>query len=204
MLWFCALLWGACGLGGPEPAPAPEPAAGARGEGRVSAEAIPLADGFDFPVGPPDAEGFYDAQPFGGGSDHLGNDWNGDGGGDSDLGTPIHGLAHGLVIDASDHGGGWGGVVRVVHRVADPEGGPDRLVESLYAHLERIDVEAGDAVVRGQPLGTMGNVGGLYLAHLHLELRARPGLPLGGGYGPPGERYLDPTAFIREHRPLQR
>ena len=26
---------------------------------------LPPADGFDFPVGPPDAAGYYDAQPFG-------------------------------------------------------------------------------------------------------------------------------------------
>ena len=30
----------------------------------IAADA-PNADGFDFPVGPPDARGWYDAQPFG-------------------------------------------------------------------------------------------------------------------------------------------
>lgn len=167
----------------------------------VGVSSIPLAEGFDFPVGPPDAEGYYDAQPFGGAHRHLGSDWNGNGGGDTDLGDPIHAVAAGLVTDAYDHGGGWGGVVMVAHRLPDPGGGEDRLVESLYAHLERIDVAVGDPVTRGTLLGAMGNVGGLYLAHLHFEIRDRVGAPLGGGYGLPGATWLDPTEFIRAHRP---
>ncbi len=169
----------------------------------VTVESIPEADGFDFPVGPPDALGYYDAQPFGGPNQHLGCDWNGDGGGDTDLDDPIHAIASGLVTDAHDHGGGWGGVVMVVHRIPEPDGGEDRLVESLYAHLQRIDVAVGDEVTRGAQLGTMGNVGGLYLAHLHFELRSRPGVPLGGGYGWPGDTHIDPTEFIEAHRPTR-
>lgn len=170
----------------------------------VTVDSIPVADGFDYPVGPPDAADYYDAQPFGGENMHLGSDWNGNGGSNTDLGDPIHSIANGLVTDAYDHGGGWGGVVMVAHRIPDPEGGEARLVESLYAHLQRIDVAVGDAVDRGAQLGTMGNVGGLYLAHLHLELRSRPGVPLGGGYGWPGETHLDPTVFIEANRPLGR
>ncbi|MBL4587064.1 MAG: hypothetical protein JKX84_08430, partial [Flavobacteriales bacterium] len=30
-----------------------------------------ISDGFDFPVGPPDAKGYYNAQPFGK-NEHLG------------------------------------------------------------------------------------------------------------------------------------
>ena len=44
--------------------------------------AVPVAAGFDFPVGPPDAQGYYDAQSFGR-NRHLGEDWNGNGGGNS-------------------------------------------------------------------------------------------------------------------------
>jgi murein DD-endopeptidase MepM/ murein hydrolase activator NlpD len=170
----------------------------------VTVDSIPVADGFDYPVGPPDAADYYDAQPFGGDNMHLGSDWNGTGGGNTDLGDPIHSIANGMVTDAYDQGGGWGGVVMVVHRIPDPEGGEDRLVESLYAHLQRIDVAVGDSVTRGASLGTMGNVGGLYLAHLHFEIRARPGVALGGGYGWPGQTHLDPTVFIEAHRPEAR
>src|SRR5690606_26302707 len=96
-----------------------------------------LADGFDYPVGPPDGAGYYDAQPFGGDSAHLGSDWNGVRGGNSDLGDPVFAVADGRVLDTTDHGGGWGNVVRVAHLVRDEEG--VRVVESLYAHLERVD-----------------------------------------------------------------
>ena len=157
-----------------------------------------LADGFDYPVGPPDGAGYYDAQPFGGGHAHLGSDWNGVRGGDSDLGDPVFAVADGRVSDTGDHGGGWGNVVRVVHLVRDDDG--PRVVESLYAHLERIDVRVGERVARGRQVGTIGTAGGVYRAHLHFELRAALGRPLGGGYGPP-DAQVDPTAFIDAHRP---
>jgi len=152
--------------------------------------------GFDFPVGPPDASGYYDAQPFGT-NDHLGNDWNGDGGGDTDLGDPVHAIAAGVVTAASDHGGGWGNVVRVVHACGEV---PGRAVESLYAHLDAIEVHAGQRVDRGQRIGTIGTAGGQYRAHLHLELRGQRGMPLGEGYSKDTTGYLDPSAFILGHR----
>jgi murein DD-endopeptidase MepM/ murein hydrolase activator NlpD len=161
-------------------------------------------DGFDFPVGAPDAEGYRDSQPFGD-ADHLGEDWNGVGGGDSDLGDPVTAIGDGVVADASDHAGGWGNVVRIIHLCS--AGGRDAddppPVESLYAHLDTIDVAPGQIVRRGDRLGTIGTAHGMYLAHLHLELRARPGLPLGGGYaqGEAREGHLDPSAYISTHRP---
>ena len=74
-------------------------------------------------------------------------------------------------------------------------------VESLYAHLATIEVARGDVVTRGHRIGTIGDAGGRYPAHLHLELRDRVGLPLGRGYGAETRGYLDPTAFIRARRP---
>jgi hypothetical protein len=35
---------------------------------------------------------------------------------------------------------------------------------------------------------------------VHLELRARHGMPLGGGYSKDQTGFLDPSAFIRGHR----
>ncbi len=150
-------------------------------------------DGFDFPVGAPDGVGYYDAQPFGD-NDHLGNDWNGNSGGDTDLGDPVYAVAAGTVFTAHDHAGGWGNVVRITHAC-----GP--AVESLYAHLDTIEVPVGVTVRRGQRIGTIGNAGGQYLAHLHFELRSRF-LPLGGGYDTDRSGYLDPTSFIERHRPF--
>jgi hypothetical protein len=68
---------------------------------------LPACDGFDFPVGKPDAVGYYDAQPFGV-TRHLGNDWNGNGGRDTDLGDPVYAAATGIVISAVDVGFDWG------------------------------------------------------------------------------------------------
>jgi murein DD-endopeptidase MepM/ murein hydrolase activator NlpD len=154
--------------------------------------------GFDFPVGPPDADGYYDAQPFGTNL-HLGSDYNGNGGGDSDLGDPVHAVARGKVVLAEDLGGGWGNVVRIVHAC---ETGP---MESLYAHLDALHVAPGMWIDRGMTLGTIGTAHGQYLAHLHFELRDVVGLPVGGGYdeaASDGESgWVDPTAFIRAHRP---
>jgi murein DD-endopeptidase MepM/ murein hydrolase activator NlpD len=198
-----ALFLAACGCfydpaagpaGLPGDIPATQPAMVAIGD-------LPIADGFDFPTGPPDAVGYYDAQPFGGEHRHLGSDWNGLGGGDSDLGDPVFSAADGVVTAAGDHAGGWGGVVRVVHRLAGADDAPEQVVETLYAHLDTFDVGTNERVTRGQRLGTMGNVGGRYPAHLHFELRARAGEPLGKGYGDPGLLWLDPTAFITAHRP---
>jgi murein DD-endopeptidase MepM/ murein hydrolase activator NlpD len=154
----------------------------------------PACDGFDLPVGPPDADGYYDAQPFGQ-NDHLGNDWNGNGGGDSDHGDPVFSVASGWVVFAEDLGGGWGNVVRVVHHCGDDT------VESIYAHLATIAVAPGSRVGRGDPIGAIGDAGGLYPAHLHLELRSVAGLPIGAGYGRDARAHLDPTAFIASHRP---
>ncbi len=156
---------------------------------------VPLSDGFDFPVGPPNGRGYYNAQAFQA-NHHLGDDWNGVGGGNSDLGDPVYALANGWVQEARDEGEGWGNVIRIVHQLADGQ-----QVESLYAHLDAMQVQGGDLVRRGQAIGTIGDAHGAYPAHLHLEIREEPNLPLGGGYDPEPVGFMDPTAFIRSHRP---
>lgn len=157
---------------------------------------IPPVDGFDFPVGPPDATGWYDAQPFGR-NEHLGEDWNARDGGD--LGAPVHAIAGGLVVQVGPAGPGWGNVVMVVHRVDEPGG--STLVESLYAHLRELHVAEGQGVSRGAQLGTVGTAGGVYSPHLHFELRTRVREPVGRGYGASAAAHVSPTAFIEERRP---
>ncbi len=155
-----------------------------------------LADAFDFPVGKPDAKRYYNAQPFGE-NNHLGDDWNGTGGGNTDLGDPVYAIGNGYVKFAEDYGGGWGNIVRVVHFLPD-----DTLYESFYAHCDTILVKEGQWVKRGEQIGTIGNAGGIYYAHLHFEIRADTSLPIGGGYSEYTEGYLDPTEFIKQHRVL--
>jgi murein DD-endopeptidase MepM/ murein hydrolase activator NlpD len=155
-------------------------------------------DGFDFPVGKPDANGFYDAQPFTE-NNHLGSDWNGVKGGNTDLGEPVYAAADGVVSFAEEVGGGWGKVVRVTSCVQGQEKNSE--VEALYAHFDTITVKSGQRLTRGEQIGTIGTANGQYLAHLHFEVRERPGLPIGGGYSEDTTGYLDPTKFVKEHRP---
>lgn len=158
---------------------------------------LPATDGFDFPFESGEAQGYYVARSFGT-DEHLGEDWNG-GKGNDDLGTPIFNIADGLVIFAGFGGPGWGNVIRVIHNTGTAT--QVELTESIYAHLQNIEVHEGDLLVRGQKIGTMGNANGKYQAHLHLEMRNRPAMPLGGGYGST-EGFIDPTAYIATHRPL--
>lgn len=156
-----------------------------------------LTDGFDFPVGKPDAKGYYNAQPFGNNM-HLGDDWNAVTGGNTDLGDPIFAIGNGLVRTTHNYGGGWGQVIWLIHCMDSSEHRPS-FVTSLYAHCDTILVSQGDWVRKGQQIGTIGNANGQYLAHLHLEIRDSLELPLGGGYG--GKQgYLNPSTFIERHR----
>lgn len=150
--------------------------------------ALPVGDGrFQWPVGGPAGEGWYDLQPFGR-NRHLGADLNADAG--TRVGAPVTAVADGCVVVARDVWRGWGNVLRTLHRLPD-----GRVVEVLYAHLDHIDVAEGQWVRRGEPVGVVGDAHGVYGPHLHLELRTTPGLPLGPGYGLlPG--YTDPMAFI--------
>ncbi len=158
---------------------------------------LPVAWRFDYPVGAPDAEGFYNAQGFGE-NFHLGEDWNIEGTAKNDLGLPVYSVADGVVSLSEDKKGGWGNIVRVVHHIR--ENGKSVWVESFYAHLDEIQVKDGDRVRRGTPIGTIGDAHGAYLPHLHFEMRAMPDMPLGPGYSTVSDGYLDPSAFIDAHR----
>ena len=159
-----------------------------------------IADGFDFPVGKPNAKGYYNAQPFTE-NNHLGDDWNAVTGGNTDLGDPIYSIANGQVVYAQEAGPGWGKVIRIIHHHPDL---PRQYVESLYAHCDSIQVKKGQSVKKGDLIGTIGNADGIYYAHLHLEIRDSIGMPIGGGYNPNTAGYVDPTAFIQTHRELAR
>jgi len=163
----------------------------------IKSDTLFVADSFDFPVGKPDGKGYYNAQPFGE-HNHLGDDWNARTGGNSDLGDPIYAIGNGKVNFAQDMHGGWGKVVRIIHTLPD-----GREIESLYAHCDRIVVEVGELVTKGMEIATVGTANGQYYAHLHLEIRHKIGMPLGGGYGTNTEGYVDPTEFIKTHRKIE-
>ncbi len=158
----------------------------------------PLTKGFDFPVGKPNAKKYYNAQKFAR-NNHLADDWNGVGGGNTDLHDPIYSIAAGIVTYARMERLNWGRVVRIIHNKGTKNN--PIYVESVYAHMRKIMVKPGMVVKRGQQIGTIGNAGGVYYAHLHLEIRSTINKPIGTGYSADTTGYLDPTKFIKSNRP---
>lgn len=159
-----------------------------------------MADGFDFPVGKPEAEGYYKARGFRSGG-HMGEDWDGIRGGDTDLKDPIYCIGNGIVVFARDVHRGWGNVVIVRH--AFREGGTVKHIDSLYGHLHSILVKRGQRVARGQQVGTMGTAHGQYDAHLHLEIRKNLEIGMSRAkFAKNFSNYYDPSQFIESHRHL--
>lgn len=156
-----------------------------------------IAKSFDFPVGRPNARGYYNAQKFTE-NNHLGEDWNSVKGGNSDLGDPIYNIADGYVKEAKNYGGGWGNVIRIVHYLPN-----SNKVESLYAHCDTIFIKEKQWVRKGDKIGTIGTANGAYFAHLHFEMRDDLNLPLGAGYSSNTKGYINPTKFIKTHREIR-
>lgn len=158
---------------------------------------LPLATRFDFPLGSENGAFSYNAQPFTI-NRHLGDDLNGIGGENSDLGDPIYAVADGRVLFAEEGGPGWGNVIIVLHAYA--ENGERKYVQSYYAHCEEIQVERGQMVDRGERIATVGTADGKYLAHLHFEMREFTTPFVGPGYRQDTRGWLDPSGFITAHR----
>ena len=184
----------------------------------------PAADGFDFPVGDANARGLYKdvatgieytgwrinthfAENYELGI-HTGEDWNGNGGGNTDLGQDVHAVANGRVTFAQNCGRLWGNVITIEHHFY--ENHEHRKIISLYAHLNEIKVNEGAVVRRRQVIATVGqDPDKTYAAHLHLELRWDDSLsptywPSSNGKNEAWvrEHYAKPSAFINEHRKL--
>ena len=89
---------------------------------------LPTATRFDFPLGSENGAMAYNAQPFTE-NRHLGDDLNGIGGENSDLGDPIYAIADGRVLLAREEGPGWGNVIVILH--AYIENGERKYVQSV-------------------------------------------------------------------------
>lgn len=80
-------------------------------------------------------------------------------------GTPIYAAAAGTVIVAN-HSGGWNGgygnYVVIEH---------DNGTQTLYAHMSKVLVAAGDTVAQGDTIGLVGMTGEATGPHLHFEVR---------------------------------
>ena len=90
-------------------------------------------------------------------------------------GTPIHAAADGRVFYAGDdsdqvfglYPNFYGNLVILEHNLP----GFSAPVYTLYGHLSDIAVQTGDAVTRGDEIGTVGLTGSAIGSHLHFEVR---------------------------------
>lgn len=164
-----------------------------------------IADGFDYPVGKNgNADGYYIYRGFTEG-DHPGEDWNGKGGGNTDLGDPVYSIGHGTVIFAEDVKKGYGNVVITRHQYFDNER-KLKTIDAFYHPLQKIDVTVGDTVRRGDQVGTIGRgPQDMYPAHLHFEIRKNLKIGFRGSLFPRTlEHYHSPQDFIAANRPPSR
>ncbi len=83
-------------------------------------------------------------------------------------GAPIGSSGRGVIVFAGMNSGGYGNLVVVRHRLG---------YETWYAHLSRVAVSSGQAVVGGTRIGSVGSTGRSTGPHLHFEVR-RFGTPI--------------------------
>ena len=93
------------------------------------------------------------------------------------IGTPIYSTADGVVTEAG-WSSGYGRLIKIQHEFG---------IETRYAHLNKIRVNVGQRVSRGERIGDMGNSGRSTGPHLHYEVRI-------------GGRPVNPMTYIRAGR----
>ncbi len=104
-----------------------------------------MASGFGYRTDP-----FTKARKF-----HEGMDFS------SKVGTPVYATGDGLVDRADDTASGFGNHIVIRHGFG---------YETLYAHLSKYKVRAGQTVKRGDIIGYVGSTGRSEAPHLHYEV----------------------------------
>ncbi len=94
-------------------------------------------------------------------------------------GTPVVAVANATVVQT-----GWDGPYGNQIRMQLDNGD-----EVWYNHLSAIEVTEGESVLKGQPLGRVGDTGNAYGYHLHFEYRLASDLHNG----------VDPVPYFAEH-----
>jgi murein DD-endopeptidase MepM/ murein hydrolase activator NlpD len=117
-----------------------------------------LSSGFSYRIDP-----IYKTVKF-----HTGLDFS------APQGTPIYATAQGVVRIAGNLGNGYGNHVVINHGYQ---------YSTLYGHMYRIKVRAGQTVKRGEVIGYVGNSGKSTGSHLHYEVLK-------------GKKHLDPIYFF--------
>ena len=93
------------------------------------------------------------------------------------VGTPVRAAGGGSAVEVGQDAE-YGAFVLLEHRNG---------VRSMYGHLARVLVTAGDTVAAGRVIGLSGNSGRSTAPHLHFEIRR-------------GDRRVDPMTMVREGR----
>lgn len=166
----------------------------------LTAFQIPRAVSFSSPMGGHMGAFTYNAQPYWEENPHrrghhTGDDLNGIGGMNSDLGDSVYAIADGLVVFSGEPSPGWGNVVVLAHRIQTD--GKEQIIQSLYAHLKKRLVQVDEMVSRGEEIGTVGSANGQYLAHLHFEIKKGLSLNIGPGYLRTPRTHLSPEEFLQ-------
>ncbi len=91
-------------------------------------------------------------------------------------GTEVRAMSDGVVIEVEKMVVGYGHFVRIAH---------DGTLSTLYAHLDKVSVVAGEKVGRGQEIGTVGLTGWTTGPHLHFEVYE-------------GNKTVNPAKFISQ------
>ena len=159
---------------------------------------IPTITRMEQPMGSTHGALTYNAQPYWAnnkkrGGHHTGDDINGIGGMNTDLGDPIYAASNGLVIYRGEPSPGWGNTLITAHRAPDGS-----IYQVMYSHLQRSSAALGEMVSVGEPIGTVGTANLNYPAHLHLEMRDSTGVWIGRGYLAKPAEHLDPTKEIHQ------
>ncbi|CAO3406002.1 hypothetical protein [Azospirillum largimobile] len=141
---------------------------------------VDIADAFGGAVGSgiptperEDNDGWYTSRGLNAADGHLGEDWNGDSGRDTDMGQDVRSIAAGTITRVGTDDG-WGNYVVVKHPLAHAitiNGDTFSTVYSVYGHLrEKVEIGASPVVEAGQVIGKIGNTGNSTEPHLHLGI----------------------------------
>lgn len=131
-------------------------------------ESVKLTDTFGYRTAP--VEQFHDGQDFA-----------------AQPGTPVKAIADGVVMEAGMADDGCGFSVKLQHRIDGKD------VTSRYCHMQNgsNELQKGDAVLMGDPIGGVGDTGMSFGAHLHLAIRV-------------ADAPVDPIIFLAKYNRAKR
>lgn len=119
---------------------------------------------------------------------HGGNDFP------CDEGAPIYAADGGIVLYAEDNLSGWEDLGKFVAIENDYNG---IKYTTTYQHLSSYNVKVGDAIYKGQQIGTCGNTGESSGSHLHLEIIKGPFSYKSSSSGKKSEKYrVNPYDYL--------